>query len=191
MCLSHETSTFRATAGVARGYQFSRLESSFLKDREPQSQVSIRVMTVTTLYLAQPLFFSFGEVRKCRVGKWFAPGRLVRKICGSKIFICLSPPFPVTVHCFWDQTNASSAAQAVFPILDGKPDTPAKWRPWTWTLLASTLSHKQIHVPKHSPPSPASYLQLSVGCLHLWTSPQGWGSCRYLWFHQASRHSSH
>lgn len=175
-----------------RGCQFSRLESSFLQDRELQGQVSILVMPETALYLAQPLFFSFGEVRKRRVRKCFALGRSVRKIHGSRrIFFCLSPPFPVTLYCFWDETNASRPTQAVLTKLDRKHDTPATQHPWTWTLRAFSFTHKQVRLRKHSPPFPVSFLQLSAGCFCLWISPQAWGSCSHLWFHQASQHSCH
>lgn len=93
------------------------------------------------------------------------------------------------LHCFQDQTNGSRTAQVVLTKLDRKPNAPAKWHPGTWTWLASSLTHKQIHFPEHSPltfsPSPVSFslswlgpaLQLSAGCFYLLISSHGWGSC--------------
>lgn len=147
--------------------QFSRPESSFFKDREPQGQMSILAMPVTVLCLAQFSFFflfsfffslSFWEVGKGQVTKCFAPRRLVRKIWGGgRIFICLSASFPITLHCFQDQTDqtgASRAAPVVLTKLGRKPHTPAERHPGTWTLLAPSLTHKQAHLPEYSPPNP-------------------------------------
>lgn len=90
---------FQGNCGCSTEWEcrFSRLQSSFFKDRESQGQISILVMPVTVFCLAQIFFFfSFWEVRKGQVRKYFALERLVRKIRGYGTFF--SPHYSISCY---------------------------------------------------------------------------------------------